>query len=441
MTAAGQILKTGQTVQTMHGMNCRIDSFLGGGGQGEVYKVQLGNQAMALKWYFHYAAVPEQRTALETLIRTGAPNDRFLWPIELAHAKGVPGFGYLMALREKHYCSIVDLMKRRTDPTFRALISAGLELADSFLQLHARGLCYRDISFGNIFFDPENGQVLICDNDNVAVDGACQAGVLGTPRFMAPEIVRGEACPTTQTDLFSLAVLLFYMLTISHPLEGRKETDIHCFDLPAMNKIYGSEPLFIFDPHDTTNRPVSGIHDNALAYWPLYPQYIRDLFTRAFTLGLTDPLKGRVRESEWRAALAQLRDWILYCPACGSENFYDPEVLKKQGQLALCWSCKTNIPLPYRLRIDRSVIMLNYDTKLYPHHLDPQRLYDFSAPLAEVVHHPTEAHLWGLKNLSAEKWVLISQDGVIKDIAPGRSVTLAGGQRIQFGAIEGEIRI
>ena len=65
---------------------------------------------------------------------------------------------------------------------------------------------------------------------------------------MAPEIVRGEAKPTTESDLFSLAVLLFYMLMMHHPLEGKKESDIKAFDLPAMNKIYGLEPVFIFDP-------------------------------------------------------------------------------------------------------------------------------------------------------------------------------------------------
>jgi serine/threonine protein kinase len=50
---------------------------------------------------------------------------------------------------------------------------------------------------------------LIADNDNVSVDGAGVLGVLGTPRFMAPEIVRGETVPSTQTDLFSLSVLIF----------------------------------------------------------------------------------------------------------------------------------------------------------------------------------------------------------------------------------------
>ena len=77
-----------------------------------------------------------------------------------------------MPLRDPRYKGIVGLMKRRVEPTFRALATAGLELAHSFLELHVQGLCYRDISFGNVFFDPQSGDVLICDNDNVTIDGA-----------------------------------------------------------------------------------------------------------------------------------------------------------------------------------------------------------------------------------------------------------------------------
>ena len=123
-----------------------------------------------------------------------------------------------------------------------------LELADSFLRLHSLGFCYSDISFGNIFFDPVTGEISICDNDNVAVDGEGISDVLGTPRFMAPEIVREEAKPNINTDLYSLAVILFYMFMVHHPLEGKREREIACLDLPAMKKLYGTEALFHFRP-------------------------------------------------------------------------------------------------------------------------------------------------------------------------------------------------
>jgi eukaryotic-like serine/threonine-protein kinase len=438
-----QILRAGQEVKTATSqVLITVEHYLGGGGQGEVYQVSLGGKAMALKWYSPTAATAEQRQTIETLLRMGAPNERFLWPSELVTAENVQGFGYVMPLRPASYKGIVDMMRRRVEPSFSALATAGVQLADSYLQLHAKGLCYRDISFGNVFFDPQTGGVLICDNDNVGVDGETKGGVLGTPRFMAPEIVRGEACPSTQSDLFSLSVLLFYMLMVHHPLEGAQEAAIRCLDLPAMTKLYGTDAVFIFDPTNPSNRPIRGNHDNALVYWAIYPQFLKNLFVRAFTDGIRDPQNGRVRESEWRAAMARLRDSIYYCSRCGAENFYDVDALRaSNGSTGKCWSCRNDLSLPIRLRIGKdTVVMLNHDTKLFPHHIDSQRLYDYGQPVAELARHPVNPNIWGLKNLSSEKWVVAMQDG-IRDVEPGRSVPLAVGTKVNFGKVEGEIRV
>jgi hypothetical protein len=85
--------------------------------------------------------------------------------------------------------------------------------------------------------------------------------------------------------------------------------------------------------------------------------------------------------------------------------------------------------------------MLNYNTKLYPHHLDPDKKYDFSQAVAEVVQHPQNPSIWGLRNLTGEKWVITTDDGGIKDVAPTRSLTLSAGVKISFGKQEGEIRV
>jgi len=433
-----QILKLDQKVRTVSTrLDCRVEKFLGGGGQGEVYQANLNGKLVALKWYYPASATSEQQKALETLVRMGPPSDRFLWPIELASSNATMGFGYIMPLRERRFRSIVDLMKRRIEPSFRSLATAGLELSHSYLQLHAKGLCYRDISFGNAFFDPDTGEILICDNDNVAVDNQAPSAVYGTPRFMAPEIVRCEAVPSTQTDLFSLAVLLFYMFVMHHPLEGKKELAIKCLDLPAMKKLYGTEPLFIFDPVDGANAPDPQHHRNALAFWSVYPRFLRDLFTKAFTEGITDPRHGRVRESNWRAVMVRLRDSIIYCTHCNAENFHDPDA--PADEVRHCWACRHQVRLPPRVRIGRNFVMLNHDTLLFAHHVDEEKKYDFTQPIAAVTKHPADPSIWGLKNLSIQTWSTTNNKGEVKDVSPGRSVTLAVGTRINFGHAEGEI--
>jgi hypothetical protein len=421
---------------------------LGEGGQGQVWRVTPGRGGgpdYALKWYFPETATDEQWTALSRLVEGGAPDARFLWPLELARAPGNEGFGYLMGLRSDSFRSMVDVMRRDVEPNFRTLTTAGFELADGFLQLHSRGLCYLDISFGNVFIQPEDGRVLICDNDNVRVDGQ-PASIAGTPKFMAPEVIRDLMAsriprPNRKTDLFSLSVLLFYMFMMHHPFEGRREAEIGCFDADAQNRLYGQNPVFIFSPDDDSNRPVAAVHRNPLAFWPIYPQFLRDLFIRAFTAGVADPDNGRVQESEWRKAMANLRDAITRCPGCGLENFL--EIGPGEGVAGTaCWNCGAGLADQARLVVEGTsvrVVALNADTYLFPHHLARDR-YNFRRPQAVIDRHPQNPDIWGLKNLSNESWKAITPDGQKWDVPPGRSITLAPDVRVEFGRATATIR-
>ena len=441
-----QELRNGQILNTLSSGQCTIEQLLGGCGQGEVYKVDLKGIKYALKWYYHDQATDMQRASLEKIIAKGAPTKQFLWPLMLVSSDNSKNFGYIMPLRNPDYKSIIDLMKRRIKPevSFYTLATAGLELAYSYLQLHSKGLAYRDISFGNVFFNPHNGSIMICDNDNVSVDENKACGIYGTAKFMAPEIVRGDAVPSTQTDLFSLAVLLFYIFIMHHPLEGKKEIEIKCFDEPAMKKLYGIEPVFIFDPNNNSNVPISGFHDNAIAFWPIYPKFIKDLFIKSFTEGIKDAQNGRVRESEWRNNILKLRDSIFYCGTCGNENFYDIDLIKNNnGDYGTCWSCQKKLILPFRIKIGKTIVMLNHNSKLYEYHLidDPRTYTPEHLPVAEISKHPTNPNIWGLKNLSKEKWVAINaNDTTPKEIENGKSVKLEVGTKINFGKCEGEIK-
>jgi serine/threonine protein kinase len=435
-----QLLKIGQSVFTETTKTpCKVEQFLGDGGQGEVYQGSLEGTPVAIKWYFpsYLREDPGLRDRLNVAIKKGAPTDRFLWPQEFVAANNSLTFGYVMPLREPRFKSLYDMMRGKVHPSNRVITTAGFELAHSYSELHAKGLCYMDINFGNVFLDPNTGEIRVCDNDNVDVNGV-KGAISGTPGFQAPEVTRGEAVPSKQTDLHSLAVLLFYMFMMHHPLHGRKEYEVHILDPIAKHKLYGLDPLFIFDPHDQRNAPVPGEQETPLIYWHFYPQFLRDIFTKAFTKGLHDP-SGRVSEWEWKEAMLSLRDSIIYCGHCGKESFFDDETHKKIGSKPTqCWGCQQELKLPPYIRIGRNVTMLNYDTVLYPHHLDYTKKYDFSLPLAAVTQNQQDGR-WGLKNLSRVKWTITLANGRLLEAAYGRSVPLAAGAKINFGINEGEI--
>lgn len=433
---------------------CTVVNLLGEGGQGTVYRATWSSKPVALKWYLpeFLQSSPDQRFRLDNLIRKKKPSEAFLWPLAIVEAEGIPGFGYLMPLRQARFKTIPDLLFRNINATFRVLTLVGLQLARQYQELHGQGYCYGDINMGNAAFDPQTGDIAICDNDNAVPDdlGKPWTGVLGTPKFMAPEIVRGETLPRTATDLHSLAVLLFYIFCNHHPLEGKRVLSIPIMDPQAGIRIYGQEPVFIFDPQDRSNEALPREKDptpqglagaTALALWSLYPQFLRDLFTQAFTVGLRDSHQ-RVVESVWQKAFARLGDVLMYC-RCAAENFYDGEALKATGGKAPhCWACQREIPLPFRIRLGKdTVVMLNHDSRLYPHHTKRIQTsgYDFSHSVAQVVRNPSDQRIWGLKNLSQDKWMVTLADKPTREVLPGQSVTLTVGTRINFGQTEGEI--
>ncbi|MCK8061363.1 MULTISPECIES: serine/threonine protein kinase [unclassified Fusibacter] len=416
----------------------RVGAFLGSGGQGEVYEAIGPTKSYAIKWYFGPMATPEQKRILEKLVAIGPPNNRFLWPLEIVTSPSVKGFGYIMPIRSKRYKSIVDLMKRKAEPSFYTLIISAIQMVDCFDRLHKKGLCYRDISFGNVFFDDRTGDVLICDNDNITSEKEPNKSVLGTPRFMAPEIVRGDKMPDIKTDLFSLSVLLFYMFMIHHPLEGKLEASIKCFDLPAMKRLYGDRPVFIYDPIMRSNRPVEGLHDNAIAFWKVYPEFFKDAFTQNFTKGLRNR-DSRLLEEQWLKLLIRLKNGLMFC-TCGAENFYDHTHLSTSGLAKECWACGKKLELPARMRVGSAVVMLNFNTKLYAHQLIEKQEIDFKHILGMVTKHPTQVGVWGLKNMSSDTWQVTTKTGRLQSVPHGKSCTLDDGIQIQMGQISAQIK-
>lgn len=413
-----------------------IQKLLGAGGQGEVYEIKKGIETYALKWYFKSSATRMQKEILKNLIAKGKPDECFLWPIELINMKSVDGFGYVMELRHPEYRSIVDIMKRRVEPSFEVLIKASYNLTLGYQKLHSLGYSYRDISFGNVFFHPKTGEVLICDNDNVSVNGNEACAVYGTPRFMAPEIIRREAMPSRNTDLYSLSVLLFYIFMMHHPLEGKREADIHCMDVKAMNHIYGIDPLFIYDGDDTSNRPVSGYQDNAIIYWELYPQKIKKLFMQAFTRGLHKPTH-RVTESKWLHSLSELQSQLITCPCCGAENFYHEDKVSK-NEKHQCWNCCEILKMPAILMIEGRTVLLEHKREIYSQYVYGD--YDMSTKIGEVVRNPKNPNILGIKNLSCENWKYTRIDGTVLVVEPSRAVAVVKGCKIEWNGTKGIIQ-
>jgi eukaryotic-like serine/threonine-protein kinase len=432
----------GGKVQSMYfPQTCNIESFVKKGGQAEIYRVTMRGGIFAVKLYFLETLQVDStlRNRLDVAIRNGPPDNdpAFIWPFDLVERELGKGFaGYIMPFIHERFRDLDDLMSNQVSPTSRALAMIGMNLALKLQKLHKDGLCYTDLNFGNAMCDFETGEVVILDNDNVTTNGVF-AAIQSPANFRAPELFRDNGYPNIQTDLYSLSILLFYIFMVHHPLIGKRELEIN-YTEEGQKDLYGDHPVFIFDPQNHSNEPDSVLHANALAYWPIYPQFLRNLFIKAFTVGLRDPY-ARVTETEWSKAMCRLRDSIITCSGCGAENFYDVEYLQtSMGAPAPCWHCHQQLTLPPRLRIVQDagcVVVLDSNAKLFPHHLNGRR-FDFSRTLGEVRGSPPT-----LVNVSGQKWTAESPGDALVEVPPGDAVPLKNGVKILFGNLEGQIRI
>jgi eukaryotic-like serine/threonine-protein kinase len=111
------------------------------------------------------------------------------------------------------------------------------EIAEALDYAHAQGVIHRDIKPGNILIT-EEGHPKIADFGIAKLNLAhftVPGRLLGTPAYMAPEQLSGEAADG-RSDLFSLGVILYAMVTGHSPFHGDSATTVSF-------KVANREPL------------------------------------------------------------------------------------------------------------------------------------------------------------------------------------------------------
>jgi eukaryotic-like serine/threonine-protein kinase len=93
--------------------------------------------------------------------------------------------------------------------------AVGVDLCRALAAVHGAGLVHGDVKAQNVIRE-NGGRIVLMDFGAGRPQGADAAGVAGTPMYLAPEVLAGEP-PTAQSDLYSLGVLLFHLLTASYP--------------------------------------------------------------------------------------------------------------------------------------------------------------------------------------------------------------------------------
>ena len=414
-------LQQGFKIPTAFGGQAVVEKYLAEGGQGAVYVVDYKGQKKALKWYKKNALGKSPEKFYDNIkqnIMRGAPSNEFLWPLDIS--QWVNGtFGYIMDLRPDGYYEVSAYMLRQTSfESFRTMISAALHIVSAFRILHNAGYSYQDMNDGNFFINPKNGKVLICDNDNVAPDGT-ETGILGKPRYMAPEIVLGKNKPNSLSDRFSMSLILYILFCLNHPLEGKRYLVAGLTD-DLQERLYGSEPLFMMDPDDDSNGPHPKVHHNSIIMWKALPEYMREIFISAFSQKALQKPSARPSEKQWLDVLTRFRSEIVRC-GCGNEVFTE------QGKPCKCEKCGKNIQIPFRLEMSKYSIPVLKDSFIFRCQIGVCDEKDALNPVAQILEKKDSPGVLGIRNRSDKRWDAVTSKGVARKVAPDEVIPIKDG--------------
>ncbi len=108
----------------------------------------------------------------------------------------------------------------------REVTGIGIDLCRALSALHAAGLLHRDIKPQNVMREV-GGRIVLMDfsGAQALVPEGGTSTVSGTPLYMAPELFDGSPA-TVPSDVYSLGILLFFLLTGRVPVEGRTMADL-----------------------------------------------------------------------------------------------------------------------------------------------------------------------------------------------------------------------
>jgi TolB-like protein/Tfp pilus assembly protein PilF/tRNA A-37 threonylcarbamoyl transferase component Bud32 len=104
-------------------------------------------------------------------------------------------------------------------------VDIGLELCRAMSAVHAAGLLHRDIKAHNVM-RADDGRIVLMDfGTGRELEDDASSDLAGTPLYLAPEVLQGQKA-TVRSDIYSLGVLLYHLVTGSYPVHARTVREI-----------------------------------------------------------------------------------------------------------------------------------------------------------------------------------------------------------------------
>lgn len=334
----------GQILTSINGTKYYLSKIIGQGAQGIIYSTS--DDEYVVKLYKKESELKNKKKLkkLTWLLRTDYP-DQFIKPLDIIDS---PYIGYVMKKVKGHISlnkllipnrelSFSDWYNNSTGGLYRRLL-VGQKIAMQFANLHKKNLAYCDLSGNNILVNENTDINSVCmiDIDNIYIPGADEVNVLGTSRYMAPEILTKQLDPDIFTDSYSLAVILFELLKAGHPYIGDFIED----GTPEqMTEAYKGLFPYVEDPATDLNRSSQMLPSDVV-----FTTQLKELFQKTFIDGKENRV-ARIRAQEYALAFQRASNLVVKCSECGNWHYARPDNNHKY----ICPWCDAPYEKPLRI--------------------------------------------------------------------------------------------
>ena len=214
------------TQGTIIGSRYEVESLLGRGGMGTVYRARdlVLDEAVALKVLRPEIAATEEmaerfRTEIRLARKVSHPN------VCRIHEYAEEGSLRYISMELVLGSTLKEVLKKEGRLSPETARGVAIQVAEGLSAIHRMGIVHRDVKSLNIMVDVE-GVAKVMDfgiakrvpADGVA-EGAATGYVVGSPEYMSPEQARGRRVDS-RSDIYSLGIVLYEMLTSAVPFRG-----------------------------------------------------------------------------------------------------------------------------------------------------------------------------------------------------------------------------
>jgi DNA-binding helix-hairpin-helix protein with protein kinase domain len=309
---------SGQAITAESGKKYDITEEAGSGGQGVVYKEASGKYMIKLYYPSDNPQTNNDMAERLKMVRDVKKPQNF---VNICDLITNPYIGYVMNRVNDHAPLSSYLIFQGGDFSkwynagfgFRERLNLGYFIAKAFEELSADHLAYCDISGNNILVKittkgPSTSiSVRMIDIDNIYMAGRDKTSVLGTPRYIAPEVINKEKDPDVFSDNYSLAVILFELLRVGHPYISDEVINGTPEDEEAA---LAGKAEYVTDDNSENMLPADVVFTNKL----------KELFKHCFVEGKYNRM-SRPRAKDFQFALLEASNKVIKCASCNAWHY------------------------------------------------------------------------------------------------------------------------